>query len=253
MRKLFLSFLMVLLATTAFALPINDRLAPLNPGDGDGDELSVQEILDEVVGVGSLDAVADQSKVALWNPSDFAQNAFKVTYLTGAYPGVFGIYSAITGEMQTLFSKPSGTYDDWSTDTFTAYQAAGFSFIGDALYINNVLVSSDFGNTFGFYWSSDGTVGKTEDSENPGDAIFALTYQLPEGLDVTLPVGPSGTTDDNNDWLMFFGDQGSLAGDDFNDFAVLVQDIAPVPEPGTLLLLGGGLVGLAYLRKRKKA
>lgn len=27
---------------------------------------------------------------------------------------------------------------------------------------------------------------------------------------------------------------------------------SPVPEPGTLLLLGGGLVGLAYLRKRKK-
>lgn len=33
------------------------------------------------------------------------------------------------------------------------------------------------------------------------------------------------------------------------DFAVA----APVPEPGTLLLLGGGLIGLFYLRKRKKA
>lgn len=40
---------------------------------------------------------------------------------------------------------------------------------------------------------------------------------------------------------------------DFEDMVVFANDIAPVPEPGTLLLLGSGLVGLAYLKRRKKA
>lgn len=245
MKKLLLILVFVFISSNAFALAFNDRVSPIDPGDGDGDEYSVQQILDDVTG-GAVDAVNDQSNVALWNPDDFSQAAFKVTYLTSTQYD-FGIYSASTGQMIDLISKTSSVYDDWDGAVFTPYQASNFNFVGDDLYVNNILAAADFGQTFGFYWGS----GKTEDDENVNDAIFALTYQLPEGLDVVLPTGFSGTTDDNNDWLLFFGDQGSYVGDDFNDFSVLVQDIAPVPEPGTLLLLGSGLIGLAYLKRRK--
>lgn len=51
--------------------------------------------------------------------------------------------------------------------------------------------------------------------------------------------------------LVLLDDQTGGGDRDFNDMVVKVTDVAPVPEPGTLLLLGSGLFGLGFLRRKR--
>ena len=63
----------------------------------------------------------------------------------------------------------------------------------------------------------------------------------------------------NNHWAnVYLDDQiGAIPTErdnDYTDMTVFVNDVAPVPEPGTILLFGLGLLGLAGItRKQMKA
>jgi len=85
----------------------------------------------------------------------------------------------------------------------------------------------------------------------PFSTLF-FTLGLQDGSTMTQAVDgfagalAFGFTGGDVAWLSIFGQ---------DDFAIgrLTMDSAPIPEPSTILLLAGGLAGLALLRRKQKA
>lgn len=157
----------------------------------------------------------------------------------------------------------------WSTDSESAFKIGSFSYRNGSTYnstgINGVdldillQITSPLGlaDDYSFGFSIVNTPNNTGNPVLDGDLVAVLNSGISpttftyDGTLYTLQLlgfSSDGGTTIRND---FSSPEGSTANADV--YARITTDVAPVPEPGTIMLLGAGLIGLGiYGRRRMK-